>query len=122
LLLLAIATIIAGVTLRFALPGLPFWIREWGGSLLWAMMVYWLVAMLVPLRRVLATAGVAGTISTLVELVRLYHSPGLDAFRRTLAGVLLLGSVFSGWDIAAYWAAIAVAAAMDSALFRRGRA
>ncbi len=43
----------------------------------------------------------------------------LDAFRRTLAGSLLLGRFFSWWDIVAYLAAIAIVATIDSRLFRR---
>jgi len=56
-----------------------------------------------------------------VELSRLYHSPGLDAFRLTLAGKLLLGRVFSGWHFFVYWAAIAVAALADWRFIRDWR-
>jgi hypothetical protein len=58
-------------------------------------------------------------VAGLVESVRLYHSPGLDAFRLTLAGVLLLGRVFSWWHLVAYWAAIAVVSLLDWTLVRR---
>jgi hypothetical protein len=37
-----------------------------------------------------------------VELFKLYHTPALDAFRLTLPGKLLLGRVFSLWDLIAY--------------------
>jgi hypothetical protein len=47
-------------------------------------------------------------------------APGIDAFRVTLAGKLLLGRFFSAWDIVAYWVAIAVAAALDRATSRVG--
>jgi hypothetical protein len=119
---LAIATTLAGLILRLAPLGWPFWITKWGGSLLWAMMVYWLVAMVIPLRSIWTAAGISAVIAGAVELVRLYHTPGLDAFRKTLTGVLLLGSVFSLWHIVVYWVAIAVAAGIDSRFLRRQRA
>jgi len=114
----AAAIIVAGLVLRLVPMGLPHPLVKWGGSLLWAAMVYWLVAALMPRARVAVAASVAGTIAGLVELSRLYHSPGLDAFRLTRAGILLLGRVFSPWHFPVYGAAIAVAAGVDWALLR----
>ncbi|HLP67535.1 MAG TPA: DUF2809 domain-containing protein, partial [Rhizobium sp.] len=51
-----------------------------------------------------------------VELIRLYHTPWLDEFRRTLAGALLLGRIFSVYNIIAYLAGIAAAALIDQRL------
>jgi hypothetical protein len=42
----------------------------------------------------------------------------MDAFRLTLAGKLTLGRVFSGWDIAAYWVAIAAGMALEYGIRR----
>jgi len=115
---LAIATMVAGLILRLAPLGLPFLLSKWGGSVLWAVMVYWLAALLLPFRRVLTVALVAGIFAGLVELIRLYHAPGLDAFRLALAGALLLGSVFSQWHLIAYWVSIGVAAGTDKLFLR----
>jgi hypothetical protein len=41
---LAGITIVAGLVLRLAPLGLPFAVTKWGGSVLWAAMVYWLAA------------------------------------------------------------------------------
>ena len=41
-------------------------------------------------------------IATATKVSRLYHTPGLDAFRSGLAGALLLGKHFSLWNIVAY--------------------
>lgn len=116
---LAIATMLAGLVLRLVPLGLPYWLTKWGGSVLWAAMVYWLLAALLPYARVTTVTLAAGVVAGLVESLRLYHSPGLDAFRLTLAGVLLLGRVFSRWHLVAYWAAIAVVSVLDWALVRR---
>ncbi len=53
------------------------------------------------------------TLALLVELSRLLHTPWLDAFRATTAGALLLGRVFSVWDLAAYVVGIAAAWGID---------
>jgi hypothetical protein len=116
---LAILAILAGLILRLVPLDLPFWLTKWGGSMLWAMMVYWLVALMLPGRAVWVTAGLAGLLSTLVELSRLYHSPGLDAFRHTMAGILLLGNAFTGLHIAVYWGAVVLAAGLDGRVLGR---
>ena len=112
---LAIASLIipVGIAWRMAPLHLPPFAYKWGGSILWAVMVYWLVAAAVPAQRPKRLALIAGILAALVEGSRLLHAPALDAFRLTLPGKLLLGRVFSLWDIAAYWAAIAFAARLD---------
>jgi hypothetical protein len=40
-------------------------------------------------------------IAICVELFRLVHAPWLDEFRLTLPGALLLGRVFSAWNVLA---------------------
>ena len=55
----------------------------------------------------------AGAIATAVEFFKLHHSPAMDAFRLTVPGILLLGRIFSAWDILAYWLAIAIGACID---------
>ena len=110
---LGAVTLIVGLTVRFAPLGLPWFVVKYGGSALWALMVYWVLAFIWPRCRAGLLALAAGVIATLVELQRLYHSPGLDAFRHSLAGILLLGNLFSVRDIVAYWLAIAVGAVVD---------
>jgi hypothetical protein len=114
-----LATVAAGLAVRFARVGLPPFVVKYGGSTLWALMVYWIVSTLLPSWRLPAVALLTGVLATAVEFVKLYHSPGLDAFRLTLPGVLLLGRVFSGWDIAAYWLAIVAGAFADQRIRRR---
>jgi Protein of unknown function (DUF2809) len=113
---LMLATVAGGLSVRFAPLGLPPLIVKYGGSTLWALMLYWIVSTLLPSWRLPAAALLTGVLATAVEFVKLYHSPGLDAFRLTLPGVLLLGRFFSVWDIAAYWLAIIVGAFVDKAL------
>lgn len=113
----AIAVIATGTTLRLTgyEAGLPYGFVKYGGSLLWGVMVYLLVTASLPGRpRSQLLFSVA--IAVVAELLRLYHTPWLDEFRLTLAGALLLGRIFSVWNIVAYLTGIAVAAAIDRAL------
>lgn len=119
---LLILTIVLGLVLRRVPMGLPYVIVKYGGSMLWAAMVYWIVAVLAPAWSALTTGIFAAVIAALVEFFKLYHESVLDAFRRTLAGQLLLGRYFSWWDIVAYLAAIAIALRLDRSLIRRGGA
>ena len=108
-LLLLLLTIVAGLLWRMAplhLP--PFWFK-YGGSCLWAVAVYLLLTAIPPSRSPAVVALAAALLAAIVELSRLWHTPATDAFRLTLAGRLLLGRIFSGRNIAAYWLAIAAA-------------
>jgi hypothetical protein len=118
---LLIATALAGLAIRFAHFGLPLCIVKYGGSMLWALMIYWIASSLLPSWRMISVASLAGLLATTVEVFKLYHSPALDAFRLTIPGILLLGRIFSGWDIVAYWLAICVGAYIDGRIRLVGR-
>lgn len=109
-------TLVAGLVIRFARIGLPPFVTKYGGSMLWALMIYWVVSTLLPRWSIAKTAALAGVITLAVECLKLYHAPGLDTFRLTLPGILLLGRIFSPWDIVAYWLAIAVGGFVDRRL------
>lgn len=104
---------ICGLVWRLVPLGLPPLWFKYGGSALWAMMMYWIGAAILPNWRPAKLAVATGGVAAMVELSRLLHAPGVDAFRFSLTGKLLLGRVFSVMDIGTYWLAIAVAATMD---------
>lgn len=110
---LIFATVAAGLAIRFVHVGLPPLVMKYGGSMLWALTMYWIVSTLLPSCRIVTAALVSAVLAAAVELFKLYHSPGMDAFRHTTPGILLLGRIFSGWDIAAYWLAIVAGAFAD---------
>ncbi|MES5096624.1 DUF2809 domain-containing protein [Agrobacterium sp. BA1120] len=107
----ACGVIAAGLLLRRYgyTVGLPFVVVKYGGSVLWGSMVYLLVATVMPLRKWHLAVAIACGLAIAVELIRLVHFPALDAFRATTSGALLLGRVFSLWNIACYGLGIAVA-------------
>jgi hypothetical protein len=112
-LLLLMVTIPLGLAWRMVPLGLSPFFFKYGGSVLWAMALYWLMAACLPRW----SSGVRGSVAAIVaaglEFSRLWHVPALDAFRLTLAGRLLLGRYFSFKNIAAYWLAIALTAVWD---------
>jgi hypothetical protein len=112
-LVLVVATMIAGLAIRFAPLSLPPVVVKYAGSMLWALMIYWIVSALLPSLRLLAVALLTAALTAGVEFFKLHHSPALDAFRLTLPGILLLGRFFSVWNILAYWLAISIGAFVD---------
>jgi hypothetical protein len=111
---LCLLVIACGLALRGFGPslGLPLPIVKYGGSILWGTMVFLMVAIVArdqPRRNV---ALIAMAIAVCVELFRLVHTPWLDEFRLTLAGALLLGRVFSLWNMVAYGAGIGLGMAL----------
>ncbi|HEV7994083.1 MAG TPA: DUF2809 domain-containing protein [Gemmatimonadaceae bacterium] len=83
------------------------------GDALWAMMIVWAVGALAPTARLVVRGASALAICWLVELSQLYHTPGLDAVRRTLAGRLVLGSGFDPRDLVAYAGGVLVAMLLE---------
>jgi Protein of unknown function (DUF2809) len=112
---LCLSIIVAGLALRgFGSGlGLPAFVVKYGGSLLWGTMVFFLVAIATrdQLRPRIALMSIS--IAVCVELFRLVHAPWLDAFRLTTAGALLLGRIFSPWNLLAYAAGIALGMLLD---------
>lgn len=106
-------TVVSGLTIRFAHLGLPASIVKFGGSALWAAMIYWVCSTLLPSWHPLWSALISGILGTVVEFLKLYSPPWLDTFRNTLPGILLLGRIFNPWDIFVYWVAIVLAAGFD---------
>jgi hypothetical protein len=106
---------VCGLALRrFGLGlGLPSLFVKYGGSVLWGSMVFFLVATAAAGASRRSIALMAASIAVAVELFRLVHAPWLDAFRLTTAGALLLGRVFSPWNMLAYGAGIVLAVGLD---------
>jgi hypothetical protein len=117
----AITLIPIGVGWRMLPLHLPFFAYKYGGSILWAAMVFFILAAIAPRLSPAKLATAAAVVAAAVEFSRLLHTPALDAFRDTLAGKLILGRFFSPRNIVAYWLAIAVSAAIDAKVLHRHR-
>jgi hypothetical protein len=113
--LLCLSIIVSGLALRgFGLGvGLPTSVVKYGGSILWGTMVFLLVAIVASGQPPKRIAAMSAVIAVGVELFRLVHTPWLDDFRITLAGALLLGRIFSPWNMLAYGAGIGLGMLLD---------
>ena len=119
---ISLALIGTGLVWRLVPLGLHPFLLKYGGSVLWAAMVYSLLAVLLPRGSITMTMTLAGAVALATELLRLYHQPWLDAFRLTLPGALLLGRIFSPWNLVAYAVGIVATASCERlAAARRSR-
>ncbi|RXG99316.1 DUF2809 domain-containing protein [Bradyrhizobium zhanjiangense] len=119
---LALGVIVCGLSLRwYGFPlGLPAFVVKYGGSILWATMVLLLAGVLLPRLTRTQIAAIAVMIAIVVEFSRLVHTPWLDAFRLTTAGALLLGRIFSLWNLVAYAVGILLGVWLDRLVAMRG--
>ena len=103
---LAMGTIAVGLIVHFYGSVLPPDVRDILGDALWAMMIVWWMGVAAP-RVPLRTRALASlTICVAVELSQRYHTPFLDALRRTAPGHLVLGSGYDPRDFLAYGAGV----------------
>ena len=109
------AIILAGLTWRLVPLGLPQFWWKYGGSLLWAAMVYFGLRLLKPQAPITTALGLALMIATCVEFSRLIEWPWLDAFRATAAGILTIGKIFALTNLIAYGLGIGTAFLIDAA-------
>ena len=107
--LATLGIIACGLIWRRPELGLPLLAAKYGGSMLWGAMVFFTVATLLPSAKLFRVAIIAATVAAGVEFSQLIQIEWLDKFRTTTIGALLLGRTFTWWDIAAYWAGIALA-------------
>jgi len=114
----ALVVIALGLGLRIYGRGLGLsgLVVKYGGSLLWATMVYALLVALQPRLSWRRLGLLAFAVAVIVEAIRLIHTPWLDGFRLTLTGALLLGRIFSLWNIVAYAAGILLGVGIDRAI------
>jgi hypothetical protein len=104
----------AGLLCRSPALGLPWPVAKYAGSVLWGAMVYAALRTIRPRGTIVGAVAASAVIALAVEFSRLYPQPEIDAFRLTLAGKLLLGRIFSPWNLLAYAAGIAAVAFGDA--------
>jgi Protein of unknown function (DUF2809) len=112
-LIFLLITIPIGLAIRLLPLHLPWLLYKYGGSILWAVALYWFLAAILHKLRPIAIATISTIIATLLELSRLIPIAPIDAFRLTFAGKILLGRYFSLKNIAAYLIAIILTAILD---------
>ena len=105
--------ILMGLLVRSQLLPLSPFVKKYGGSALWALLVYLLIRVIAPRATLWKSALMAFAVAVAVELSQLYHASWIDTIRETRLGALILGSVFNWPDIPAYAVGILIGALLD---------
>ncbi len=113
-LMLAVVAIGLGLAVRQPGLGLSPFAAKYGGAVVWAMMVYFLVRAVAPRLPLLASALLAGAIAWGWEATQLIDAEWFDTIRATRWGQLVFGRTFAMEDVIAYWIGIAVAALLEA--------
>jgi hypothetical protein len=107
--MLAVGTIVVGLTVHLFGTSLNPAARDITGDILWAIMMYWLLGAVFPRIAIAGRSVMTYAICVAVELSQLFHSPSLDVLRATTPGHLVLGSGFDSRDLVAYTAGVLIA-------------
>lgn len=116
---LFVATVLLGLATRRFPVAFPDVIARFGGDVLWAVMVFWLVALVRPGASTYRLALSALAIAFAVELSQVYRAPWIDAVRAARAGALVLGQGFQWSDLVSYAFGVVLAAGLDARMWRR---
>jgi hypothetical protein len=115
----ALATMGAGLLWRARVFPLPRAAEKYGGDLLWALMILFLVRAISP-RLSWRISGVAALgFCWAVEFSQLYRAAWIESVRHTRLGHLVLGAVFNWPDLLAYAAGVALGVLLTRSAFRQ---
>ncbi len=112
------ATILLGLATRSWPTAFPAPIAEYGGDVLWAAMVVWILALLRPSATSRLLGLLAFGFATTIELSQLYQAPWINAIRGTRFGALALGQGFLWSDILCYALGVTLAVIVDATIIR----
>lgn len=112
-------TVAMGLASRSPAVALPLFVAQYAGDVLWASMVFFLLALAWPNAGTSRLSAGALAISITVEVSQLYHTPWIDAVRATWLGAHVLGQGFLQSDLVCYAIGVGLAALVDIARTRR---
>jgi hypothetical protein len=119
--LLIILTLAAGLASRHFSTILPGWIHDYAGDSLWAMLVYFLTALIYTRKSSKWVALITLAVSYLIELSQLYHSPWIDNLRSFPLAGLVLGYGFLWSDLICYALGVGIGFAIDRIFWEKNR-
>jgi hypothetical protein len=100
--LFLIIVILLGLGSRYFANVMSGWVHLYLGDVLWALMVFILVALVFKVQTSIRVACIALTFSFGIEISQLYHAPWIDSIRNTHLGGLVLGYGFLWSDLVCY--------------------
>lgn len=116
---LAVTSVVVGLATRRVPVWFPAPVATYGGDVLWAAMVFWLLGLVWRRAATLPLATAALGIAWAVELSQRWQVPWLVRVRGSPLGALVLGQGFLWSDLWCYLAGVAGAAGIDVVLRRR---
>lgn len=119
--ILLCATILLGLATRAVPTAFPDLVAVYGGDVLWAAMVVWIVALLRPAAAPRTLGLTAFTFAASIEASQLYQAPWINAVRATRVGALTLGQGFLWSDILCYALGVTLAVVVDAGIMRPSR-
>lgn len=119
--ILLCVTILAGLATRAMPMAFPELIAAYGGDVLWAAMVVWILALLRPAAAPHTRGLIALTFATSIEVSQLYQTPWINAVRATRVGALTLGQGFLWSDLLCYALGVTLAVVVDASIIRPSR-
>lgn len=96
-----VITMILGLLSR-KISYLPYVIKAYSGDVLWALMIFFIVAFIFNEKKSVIVSIIALGFSYAIEFSQLYHSQWIDSIRSTILGGLILGFGFLWSDILCY--------------------
>lgn len=111
-LILTIIVMILGLLSR-KIENLPEIISLYSGDILWALMVFLIIAFIFNKKSTIFTISWAIIFSYSIEISQLYHAPWIDAIRNTTLGGLILGFGFLWSDLVCYTIGIIIGIIID---------
>lgn len=114
-----LAVIILGLASRRYPILFPELLGKYPGDALWSMMVYFGWALFKPSAPPYRIAIFTLVTSCLIEVSQLIQTPWLNIIRHTTLGYLVLGTVFSWYDIFSYAVGVILGFYLDRLLIRR---
>lgn len=116
-LLVAVLLVIAlGLASRRFPAFVPDFLGKYPGDALWALMVFFGWAFIMPHASTARLGLLALITSFTVEFLQLYQASWINAIRSTTPGHLVLGSTFAWGDLTAYCAGVVSGIALDRLL------
>ncbi len=104
---------LVGLASRRYREHLPWFIGEYSGDALWALMLFLVVSFLLAGRPLVQRCGISLALAFAVEISQLYHAPWIDGLRNTTLGGLMLGFGFLWSDLVCYTVGIAAGVLAD---------
>ena len=119
-LILTIIVMILGLLSR-KISGLPKIIELYSGDILWALMVFLIIAFIFNKKSTIFIISWAIIFSYSIEISQLYHAPWIDAIRNTTLGGLILGFGFLWSDLICYTIGIIIGIILEKLLNKKRR-